>query len=85
MAMVAGVKSTILWTDPFTNAPLQKVFVDDFSLRLGDRAVALINPGFEAEKLRLNFDPLPLLDYRDALADCLEECVTALGVAARAP
>ncbi len=67
------------------NAPLQKVFVDDFSLRLGDRAVALVNPGFEAEKLRLNFDPLPLLDYRDALADCLGECVTALGAAARAP
>lgn len=67
------------------NAPLQKVFVDDFSLRLGDRAVALVNGGFEAEKLRLNFNPSPLLAYRDALADCLEECVTALGASARTP
>jgi hypothetical protein len=70
-------------SDP--SAPLQKVFLDDFSLRRGDRAVALINPGFEAEKLRLNFDPFPLLAYRDALADCLEECVTALGTTARIP
>ena len=54
--------------------PLQKAFFDDLSLRLGDADVPLVNPGFEAQHLQLNFDPAALVAYRERVAECLEQC-----------
>lgn len=73
-----GVSARVERLSPDPKAPLQKVFVDDFALRVGEAEVALVNPGFESERLRLNFDPAPLLAYRERVAACLEQCVQAL-------
>jgi hypothetical protein len=58
-------------------SPLQKAFFDDLALHIGETGVPLVNPGFEADALRVNVDPEPLLDYRDRVAECLEECLRA--------
>lgn len=59
-------------------APLPKAFFDDLAVRVGEAEVTLVNPGFETERLRVNFDPEALLIYRNRVAECLEQCVRAL-------
>jgi hypothetical protein len=74
VGLVARAKT--LSTD--AKAPLQKAFFDDLTLRVGDAAVPLVNAGFESERLRLGNDPAALAAYREGVAECLEQCVSAL-------
>lgn len=66
---------------PSTDAksPIQKAFFDDLALQVGGAAPPLVNPGFEAEKLRLGLDPAPLAAFRQRVAECLEQCRAVLG------
>ncbi len=73
-----GVKARAESAPADSKAPLQKVFADDFALRVGGKYVTLVNPGFESRRLRLNFNPAPLFAYRERVAACLEQCVQAL-------
>jgi hypothetical protein len=59
-------------------APIQKAFFDDLSLTLGGKGVPLVNPGFEAEKLRMGLDTAALAAYRERVAECLEQCLAML-------
>jgi hypothetical protein len=58
--------------------PIQKAFFDDLSLTLGGKGVPLVNPGFEAEKLRMGLDTAALAAYRERVAECLEQCLAML-------
>lgn len=64
-----------LSVDP--KSPLQKAFFDDLALCVGETGAPLVNPGFEADGLRVNVDPVQLLEYRHRVAECLEQCLRA--------
>ena len=66
-------------------SPLQKTFFDHLTLRVGASDAPLVNPGFEADALRVNVDPAPLLEYRDRVAECLERCMIVLRRTAQCP
>lgn len=62
--------------DPKT--PLQKAFFDDLALKVGDNSRPLLNADFESEPLHLGSDPAALASYRERVADCVEQCSSAL-------
>lgn len=59
-------------------SPLQKAFFDDLAVQVGDDEQPVVNPGFEAERLRLNLDQAMLLDYRQRVGECLDQCMLSL-------
>ena len=70
-----GLSARLQSTASGSNPPTPKAFFDDLTLQLAGAAVALANPGFETEKLRVGLDPAPLEAYRARVAECLEQCL----------
>jgi hypothetical protein len=59
--------------------PLQKAFFDAISVTENGEPVALVNPGFENQRVWLTDDTQAYSAYRRAVAECLEQCARALG------
>lgn len=69
-------RAQMVSVDP--KAPLQKAFFDDLTLKVGEISGLPINGNFESERLRLGADSAALGSYRERLAECVEQCVSAL-------